>query len=231
MYASTAAWCSNVRVSSRCVCVFLARATSRVASRRAAASRVCAFVTARLAASRPRCAASRSVFAFPIDCSNCRPEFVGSVNAGISGGGPGIVVVVVGPGTVLVVGSEGVGMRGPPTVVDVVGAVGVGAFAVVVVVGASPYAIPGAATDASMPAATAATTRTRAREVPNIPTHVGIRARNLQECPGKAHTRNRAPPVPRGRTVSFWAPDSTGDPCRPAARPADRARARRGCSS
>jgi hypothetical protein len=92
------------------------------------------------------------------------------VKAGISGGGAGIVVVVVGPGTVVVVGSEGDGIAGPPTVVDVVGPVVgpvfgavFGAGTVLVVVGERPEAMPGMATDATIPTATAATTRTRAR--------------------------------------------------------------------
>jgi hypothetical protein len=88
------------------------------------------------------------------------------VKAGISGGGAGIVVVVVGPGTVVVVGSEGDGIAGPPIVVDVVGAVVgavFGAGTVLVGVGERPEATPGTATDATIPMATAATTRTRAR--------------------------------------------------------------------
>jgi hypothetical protein len=108
------------------------------------------------------------------------------VKAGISGGGGGIVVVVVGPGTVVVVGSDGDGIAGPPTVVDVVGPV-FGAGTVLVVVGERPEATPGIATAATIPTATAATTRTRARWVPNIPTQVGIGAQDLQEWAGCPH--------------------------------------------
>jgi hypothetical protein len=112
------------------------------------------------------------------------------VKAGISGGGPGIVVVVVGPGTVVVVGSDGDGIAGPPIVVDVVdpvvGVLAGGRFGTVVGVGDRPAARPGTATGATIPAAIAATRRTRARRVPNIPTHVGKSARDLQDrarCP------------------------------------------------
>jgi hypothetical protein len=105
-----------------------------------------------------------------------RPEFVGSVKAGIAGGGGGIVVVVVGPveGTVVVEESPGEGIGGPP--IDVVVVLG---GAVVVVV--SPDAFPGAITPVMTAKTAAATKETRTRETSNISVPVGIRAPDLQE--------------------------------------------------
>jgi len=83
-----------------------------------------------------------------------------------------MVVVVVGPvaGGAVVGVDPGVGMGGPPMVVLVV---------LEVVVVASPYAAPGAAQEAM----TAATTATRAREIPNITFTVGMPSMDLQEWP------------------------------------------------
>ena len=142
-----------------------------------------------MAGPSPICAARRLSRALCICCRSWRPEFVGSENTGIAGGGGGVETggVDVGgpePGGALtggtdVVGAELVGVR-RGCVVVVTGAVDGGDATVVDVGGGvTPYAAAGAESDATR----AATRTTPPREHLNIGSPLGIRATDLQRSP------------------------------------------------